>query len=234
MNLLHFRDEMMQLTSLPFEQRPREKLLTKGAKSLSDAELLAIFLRTGLPGMNVVELAQHLMTQNETLHNLFNASIDDFCAQKGLGKAKFVQLQAVLELSRRYMMEQCQRKAIFNSPQAVYDYLTLELRGLQQEVFMVLYLDSQNRLIKEETLFYGTINAASVYPREVVKAALKNNAGALILAHNHPSGIAEPSQADKLITNKLQQALQLVDINILDHIIVGADNCISFAERGLI
>lgn len=224
----------MQLTSLPSNQRPREKLLAKGAKSLSDAELLAIFLRTGLPGMNAVELAQHLMTQNKTLHNLFNASIEDFCAQKGLGTAKFVQLQAVLELSRRYMMEQCQRAAVFNSPQAVYDYLTLELRGLQQEVFMVLYLDSQNRLIKEETLFYGTINAASVYPREVLKAALKNNAAALILAHNHPSGIAEPSQADKLITTKLQQALQLVDINILDHIIVGGDNCVSFAERGLI
>lgn len=224
----------MQLTSLPTSQRPREKLLAKGAKSLSDAELLAIFLRTGLPGMNVVELAQHLMTQNRTLHNLFNASLDDFCAQKGLGTAKFVQLQAVLELSRRYMMEQCQRDAVFNSPQSVYDYLTLELRGLQQEVFMVLYLDSQNRLIKEETLFYGTINAASVYPREALKAALKNNAAALILAHNHPSGIAEPSQADKLITSKLQQALQLVDINILDHIIVGGDNCVSFAERGLI
>ena len=224
----------MQLTSLPSSQRPREKLLAKGAKSLSDAELLAIFLRTGLPGMNVVELAQHLMTQNQTLHNLFNASIEDFCAQKGLGTAKFVQLQAVLELSRRYMMERCQRDAVFNSPQSVYDYLTLELRGLQQEVFMVLYLDSQNRLIKEETLFYGTINAASVYPREVLKAALKNNAAALILAHNHPSGIAEPSQADKLITTKLQQALQLVDINILDHIIVGGDNCVSFAERGLI
>ncbi|MGO3301160.1 MAG: RadC family protein, partial [Pseudoalteromonas sp.] len=159
---------------------------------------------------------------------------DEFCTQKGLGVAKFVQLQAVLELSRRYMLEQCQRDAVFNSPQAVYDYLTIQLRGLQQEVFMVLYLDSQNRLIKDETLFYGTINAASVYPREVVKAALKNNAAALILAHNHPSGIAEPSQADKLITQKLQKALQLVDINVLDHIVVGGDNCVSFAERGFI
>lgn len=225
---------MMQLTSLPLSQRPREKLLAKGASALSDAELLAIFLRTGLPGMNAIELAQHLMSENQTLHNLFNASQDEFCTQKGLGVAKFVQLQAVLELSRRYMLEQCQRDAVFNSPQAVYDYLTIQLRGLQQEVFMVLYLDSQNRLIKDETLFYGTINAASVYPREVVKAALKNNAAALILAHNHPSGIAEPSQADKLITQKLQQALQLVDINVLDHIIVGGDNCVSFAERGLI
>jgi DNA repair protein RadC len=132
------------------------------------------------------------------------------------------------------MLEQCKREALFNSPQAVYDYLTIQLRGLQQEVFMVLYLDSQNQLIKDEVLFYGTINAASVYPREVVKAALRNNAAALILAHNHPSGVAEPSQADKLITTKLQQALALIDINVLDHIIVGGENCVSFAERGLI
>jgi DNA repair protein RadC len=225
---------MMQLSALPAAQRPREKLIAKGAQALSDAELLAIFLRTGLPGMNVIELAQHLINENQTLQSLFNATLEEFCAQKGLGVAKYVQLQAVLELSRRYMQEQCQRDTVFNSPNAVYEYLTLQMRGLQQEVFMVLYLDSQNHLIKDEILFYGTINAASVYPREVVKAALKNNAAAVILAHNHPSGIAEPSQADKLITTKLQQALQLVDINVLDHIIVGGENCVSFAQRGLI
>lgn len=219
---------------MPHSLRPREKLINKGAKTLSDAELLAIFLRTGLPGMNVIELAQHLLNENKTLHNLFSASMEEFCAQKGLGVAKYVQLQAVLELSQRYMQERCQRDAVFTSPQAVYDYLTLQMRGLQQEVFMVLYLDSQNRLVKDEILFYGTINAASVYPREVVKAALKNNAASVIFAHNHPSGIAEPSQADKLITTKLQQALQLVDINVLDHIIVGGETCVSFAERGLI
>ncbi|HBW98237.1 MAG TPA: hypothetical protein DEF74_07975 [Pseudoalteromonas sp.] len=224
----------MQLTSLPNSLRPREKLIAKGPKALTDAELLAIFLRTGLPGMNVIELAQHLLNENKTLHNLFNASQDEFCAQKGLGMAKYVQLQAVLELSQRYMQERCQRDAVFNSPNAVYEYLTLQMRGLQQEVFMVLYLDSQNLLVKDEILFYGTINSASVYPREVLKAALKNNAAAIILAHNHPSGIAEPSQADKLITNKLQQALQLVDINVLDHIIVGGETCVSFAQRGLI
>ncbi|MBB1355633.1 DNA repair protein RadC [Pseudoalteromonas sp. SR45-5] len=224
----------MQLTSLPNSLRPREKLIAKGAKALTDAELLAIFLRTGLPGMNVIELAQHLLNENKTLHNLFNASIEEFCSQKGLGIAKYVQLQAVLELSQRYMQERCQRDAVFNSPNSVYDYLTIQMRGLQQEVFMVLYLDSQNRLVKDEILFYGTINSASVYPREVVKAALKNNAAAVIFAHNHPSGIAEPSQADKLITNKLQQALQLVDISVLDHIIVGGETCVSFAERGLI
>ena len=229
-----FKDEKMQLTSLPNAQRPREKLIEKGAKALSDAELLAIFLRTGLPGMNVIELAQHLLNENKTLHNLFNASMDEFCSQKGLGTAKYVQLQAVLELSQRYMQERCQRDAVFNSPNSVYDYLTIQMRGLQQEVFMVLYLDSQNRLVKDEILFYGTINAASVYPREVVKAALKNNAAAVIFAHNHPSGIAEPSQAALLITNKLQQALQLVDINVLDDIIVGGETCVSFAERGLI
>lgn len=224
----------MLLTDLPLSARPREKLLAQGAKALSDAELLAIFLRTGVPGMNAIELAEHLLNINSTLHDLFNASEQEFCAQKGLGSAKYVQLQAVLELSRRYMLEQCKREALFNSPQAVYDYLTIQLRGLQQEVFMVLYLDSQNQLIKDEVLFYGTINAASVYPREVVKAALRNNAAALILAHNHPSGVAEPSQADKLITTKLQQALALIDINVLDHIIVGGENCVSFAERGLI
>ena len=224
----------MQLTSLPNSLRPREKLISKGAKALTDAELLAIFLRTGLPGMNVIELAQHLLNENKTLHNLFNASIEEFCSQKGLGTAKYVQLQAVLELSQRYMQERCQRDAVFNSPNSVYDYLTIQMRGLQQEVFMVLYLDSQNRLVKDELLFYGTINSASVYPREVVKAALKDNAAAVIFAHNHPSGIAEPSQADKLITNKLQQALQLVDISVLDHIIVGGETCVSFAERGLI
>jgi len=224
----------MQLTSLPNSLRPREKLISRGAKALTDAELLAIFLRTGLPGMNVIELAQHLLNENKSLHNLFNASIEEFCSQKGLGTAKYVQLQAVLELSQRYMQERCQRDAVFNSPNSVYDYLTIQMRGLQQEVFMVLYLDSQNRLVKDEILFYGTINSASVYPREVVKAALKNNAAAVIFAHNHPSGIAEPSQADKLITNKLQQALQLVDISVLDHIIVGGETCVSFAERGLI
>ena len=131
-------------------------------------------------------------------------------------------------------MQAVSGEMVSDSPNAVYEYLTLQMRGLQQEVFMVLYLDSQNRLVKDEILFYGTINSASVYPREVLKAALKNNAAAIILAHNHPSGIAEPSQADKLITNKLQQALQLVDINVLDHIIVGGETCVSFAQRGLI
>ena len=224
----------MQLTSLPNSLRPREKLISKGAKALTDAELLAIFLRTGLPGMNVIELAQHLLNENKTLHNLFNASIEEFCSQKGLGTAKYVQLQAVLELSQRYMQERCQRDAVFNSPNSVYDYLTIQMRGLQQEVFMVLYLDSQNRLVKDEILFYGTINSASVYPREVIKRALAHNAAALILTHNHPSGVAEPSQSDLQLTRRLKESLALLDIRVLDHLIVGDGDPFSFAERGLL
>ncbi|WP_105166799.1 RadC family protein [Pseudoalteromonas sp. T1lg23B] len=224
----------MQLNSLEAHARPREKLLHCGPEALSDAELLAIFLRTGTRGMNAIELAQSLLAQNHTLDNLFNASLSEFSALKGLGTAKYVQLQAVLELSKRYLKECCHRDTLFDSPQAVNDYLTIQLRGLRHEVFMALYVDNQNRLIKDEILFTGTINAASVYPREVVKAALKHNAAALIFAHNHPSGVAEPSQADKLITKKLQNALALVDINVLDHLIVAGNQCISFAQRGLI
>ncbi|CAM4079812.1 RadC family protein [Pseudoalteromonas byunsanensis] len=224
----------MQLNTLPAHVRPREKLLHSGPEALTDAELLAIFLRTGTRGMNAIELAQSLLTQNHTLDNLFNASLSEFSALKGLGTAKYVQLQAVLELSKRYLKERCHRETLFDSPQAVSDYLTIQLRGLSHEVFMALYVDNQNRLIKDEILFTGTINAASVYPREVVKAALKHNAAALIFAHNHPSGVAEPSQADKLITKKLQNALALVDINVLDHLIVAGNQCISFAHRGLI
>ncbi|NOU52657.1 DNA repair protein RadC [Pseudoalteromonas sp. JBTF-M23] len=224
----------MQLHTIPAHARPREKLLNLGPDALSDAELLAIFLRTGVSGMNAVELAQSLLKQNHTLSNLFNASLSDFCTHKGLGEAKYVQLQAVLELSKRYLKERCQRDTLFSSPDAVTDYLSIQLRGLDHEVFMALYVDNQNRLIKDEVLFRGTINAASVYPREVVKAALKYNAASLIFAHNHPSGVAEPSQADKLITKKLQNALALVDINVLDHLIVAGEQCISFAQRGLI
>tara|TARA_Y100000034_G_scaffold66775_1_gene80573 strand:- start:4337 stop:5011 length:675 start_codon:yes stop_codon:yes gene_type:complete len=224
----------MQLSALPKHTLPREKLLQKGPHSLSDAELLAIFLRTGIAGMNAIELAESLLTQSRSLQNLFNASLKEFSAFKGLGEAKYVQLQAVLELSKRYMREACQRDTVFTSPDAVNDYLCLQLKGLEHEVFMALYLDNQNQLIHDEILFNGTINAASVYPREVVKAALKHNAASLIFAHNHPSGIAEPSEADKLITQKLQKALALVDIHVLDHLIVAGNRCISFVQRGLI
>lgn len=224
----------MQLTVLPKHARPREKLLTHGPGVLTDAELLAIFLRTGISGMNAIELADSLLEKNHSLHNLFNASLVDFTSIKGLGKAKYVQLQAVLELSKRYLKEQCYRETVFHTPNAVTDYLVMQLRGLDQEVFLVLYLDSQNRLITDEILFKGTINCASIYPREVIKAALKHRAASVIFAHNHPSGVAEPSQADKLMTQKLQKALALVDIQVLDHLIVAADQCVSFAQKGLI
>lgn len=224
----------MQITELPEQQRPREKLLNLGPETLTDAELLAIFLRTGVSGMNAIELAESLLKQTHSLHNLFNATLSEFSAIKGMGAAKYAQLQAVMELCKRYLKEPCLRETVFDSPDSVRKYLTMKLRGLGHEVFVVLYLDNQNRLIKDEVLFQGTINAASVYPREVVKAALKMNAASLILAHNHPSGIAEPSQADKLITKKLQQALNLIDVQVLDHLIVAGPSCLSFAERGLI
>ncbi|MEK0161293.1 DNA repair protein RadC [Pseudoalteromonas piscicida] len=224
----------MQISALPKSARPREKLIEQGPETLSNAELLAIFLRTGIKGLNAIELAESLLQEQQTLQRLFNASLEEFSALKGLGVAKYTQLQAVLELSRRYLKEECLRETVFQNPTAVRDYLSAQLRGLGHEVFMVLYLDNQNRLIKDEVLFHGTINAASVYPREVVKAALKYHCAAVIFAHNHPSGVAEPSEADKLITKKLQQGLALVDINVLDHLIVAGSHCISFAERGLI
>ena len=224
----------MQISALPKSARPREKLIEQGPEALSNAELLAIFLRTGIKGLNAIELAESLLQEQQTLQRLFNASLEEFSALKGLGIAKYTQLQAVLELSRRYLKEECLRETVFQNPTAVRDYLSAQLRGLGHEVFMVLYLDNQNRLIKDEVLFHGTINAASVYPREVVKAALKCHCAAVIFAHNHQSGVAEPSEADKLITKKLQQGLALVDINVLDHLIVAGSHCISFAERGLI
>lgn len=224
----------MQISALPKSARPREKLIEQGPEALSNAELLAIFLRTGIKGLNAIELAESLLQEQQTLQRLFNASLEEFSALKGLGVAKYTQLQAVLELSRRYLKEECLRETVFQNPTAVRNYLSAQLRGLGHEVFMVLYLDNQNRLIKDEVLFHGTINAASVYPREVVKAALKYHSAAVIFAHNHPSGVAEPSEADKLITKKLQQGLALVDINVLDHLIVAGSHCISFAERGLI
>ncbi|MEC4089877.1 RadC family protein [Pseudoalteromonas rubra] len=224
----------MQLMAMPKMQRPRERLLSSGASALSDAELLAIFLRTGVAGMNAIELAQSLIDQSGSLQELMNVTCSEFCQYKGVGEAKYVQLQAVLELSRRYLLEDVVRDTQFGSPQAVSDYLKIQLKGLHHEVFMALFLDNQNRLIRDEVLFSGTINAASVYPREVVKAALKYNAAALIFAHNHPSGVAEPSEADRLITNKLQRALALVDIQVHDHLIVAGSCCLSFAQRGLL
>ncbi|EKO3913581.1 DNA repair protein RadC [Vibrio metschnikovii] len=224
----------MGLKDLPAESMPREKLLARGPQALSDAELLAIFLRTGTPGMNVLELADCLLRQSGSLRALFSASKDQFCAHKGLGEAKFVQLQAVLEMTQRYLAETLKRGDALTSPQQTKLYLTSVLRDRQREAFYILFLDNQHRVIQGEVLFEGTIDAASVYPREVVKRALQLNAAALILAHNHPSGIAEPSQADRRITQRLVDALQLVDIRVLDHFVIGDGEVVSFAERGWI
>jgi DNA repair protein RadC len=215
------------------EERPREKLLAAGPESLSDAELLAIFLRTGLPGKSAVDLARELITGFGSLRNLLSTDVSSFCAHKGLGTAKYAQLQAVLEMSRRHLRETMQRGDVFNNPAETRNYLAMRLRDRSQEVFACLFLDNRNRLIAFEELFFGTIDGASVHPREVVRRAMQHNAAALILAHNHPSGIAEPSQADQQITRRLKDALGLIDVRVLDHIVVG-DECVSFAERGLI
>ncbi|MDP5188707.1 RadC family protein [Rheinheimera baltica] len=222
----------MSIRHWPASERPREKLLDRGAMALSDAELLAIFLRTGIAGTDAVTLARQLLSQFGSLRHLLGASQADFCSAKGLGEAKFVQLQAVLELSKRYLQQQIQRETVFSEPAAVKRYLQHAISGEQREVFLLLYLDSQHRLIKAEPLFSGTIDASPVYPRIVVQQALAHNAAAVILAHNHPSGVAEPSRADKAITERLVQALMLVDIKVLDHFIVGDADVISFAERG--
>ncbi|WP_456296425.1 DNA repair protein RadC [Vibrio sp. AK197] len=224
----------MAIKHLPSESMPREKLLARGPSALSDAELLAIFLRTGTPGMHVLDLADQLLKQAGSLRGLLSASKADFCRHKGLGEAKYVQLQAVLEMTQRYLLETLHRGEALTSPQQTKLYLSSILRDRQREAFYLLYLDNQHRVIHDEILFEGTLDAASVYPREVVKRALEHNCAAVILAHNHPSGVAEPSQADRRITRRISDALALVDIRVLDHFVVGDGDVVSFAERGWI
>jgi DNA repair protein RadC len=223
----------MAITDWPQDQRPREKLLSKGSQSLSDAELLAIFLRTGMRGKSAVDLAQELLQGFQGLRQLLKADQQSFCQHAGLGTAKYAQLQAVLEMARRYLFESLQRGDTLSSPQDTRQYLSSQLRDYPHEVFAALFLDQRHRVICFEELFRGTIDGASVYPREVVKKALQHNAAALIFAHNHPSGVAEPSQADEQITRRLVDALKLVDVRVLDHFVVG-DEVVSFAERGLL
>jgi len=221
------------LKNWPELERPREKLLHLGSQSLSDAELLAIFLRTGVKGCNVVALSRQLLKTFGSISAIYSASHDDFCAAHGLGTAKYVQLQACLEMSKRYLAEQLtQQGNALTSSQATRDYLLSELRHESREIFAVLFLDNQHQVIKFERLFYGTLDAAAVYPRVVVEQALKHHAAAVILTHNHPSGVAQASIADKQITQKLEQALQLIDVRVLDHIIVAGHQCYSFAEHG--
>ncbi|HHM04982.1 MAG TPA: JAB domain-containing protein [Gammaproteobacteria bacterium] len=224
----------MAITDWPAKERPREKLLQRGADALSDAELLAIFLRTGTRGSTAVDLARALLTEYGGLRQLLEADEDRFCRGKGLGRAKYVQLQAVLEMGRRHLYESLLRGDALSSPAATHRYLQARLRGYPHEVFACLHLDNRHRVIHYEELFRGTVDGASVHPREVVKSALRHNAAALILAHNHPSGVPEPSAADKLITRRLRKALALVDVRVLDHVIIGEGEAVSFAERGLI
>jgi len=224
----------MSLKCWPVQERPREKLLNLGAHALSDAELLAIFLRTGIPGKNAVELARELLQNFQGLRPLLEADLKTFCSHHGLGPAKFVQLQAILEMSKRHMMARLESGEAMTSPELAQQYLISQLRHLGHEVFACLFMNNQNQVLAFEPLFRGTIDAANVYPREVVKRALEHNAAAVIFAHNHPSGIAEPSRSDELITDKLKQALALIDVRVLDHFVIGNGETVSLAERGLL
>jgi len=224
----------MAITDWPVAERPREKLLQRGAEALSDAELLAIFLRTGVTGKTAVDLARDLLHEHGSLRNLLAADYSRFCASHGLGQAKYVQLQAVLEMGRRHLHETLKHGDALTSPQHTRSYLSARLRGYPYEVFACLFLDNQHRVIEYEELFQGTIDGASVHPREVVRRAMSHNAAAVILAHNHPSGVAEPSSSDAQITQRLKDSLALVDVRVIDHIIVGDGEMTSLAERGLI
>jgi len=224
----------MAISHWPAAERPRERLIALGAGALSDAELIALFLRTGIAGKSAVELARDLLAGFGGLTGLFSADHAALRKVKGLGAAKLAQLAAVLELSRRTLGEELRSRNALTSPQAVRDYLRLALGGRQHEVFIALFLDAQHRVLVTEELFRGTLTQTSVYPREIVKEALKANAAAVIFAHNHPSGVAEPSQADELLTRQLKEALGMVDVRVLDHFIVAGRATLSFAERGLL
>ncbi len=224
----------MAITDWPAAERPREKLIALGAEALSDAELLAIFLRVGVTGKSAVDLARDLLTQFGSLNGIFAASESELSQVHGIGASKYVQLQAIFEMSRRALNEQLQQRDVLSSPQQVRDFLVLKLGGYTKEVFLVLFLDTQNRMLAMEEMFVGTLTQTSVYPREIVKRALHHNAASVIFAHNHPSGVAKQSQADELLTKALKQALALVDVRVLDHFIVAGNTTLSFSEKGLI
>ncbi len=224
----------MAITDWPLDDRPREKLLAKGPQALSDAELVAIFLRTGIKGKSAVELARDQLVRFGSLSALAGAANESFCVEPGLGPAKYAQLQAALEIARRTLREKLDAGVAMSAPGAVRDYLRLMLHGRPHEVFVAVFLDAQHRVVASEELFRGTLTQTSVYPRDVVKRALHFNAAAVIFAHNHPSGVAEPSRADEALTVALKQALALVDVRVLDHFVVAGDGALSFAERGLL
>lgn len=225
---------IMSIKEWPEYQRPREKLLLQGPSALTDSELLAIFLRTGVKGYSAVDLAGKLQSDFGSIGSLLNANYDHFCSGAGLGAAKYAQLKAVLELARRHCVEQLKVGVQIEGSQMLRDLLLMELRHEPREHFKVLFLDSQHRLIENKIMFSGTLNQASVYPREIIREALFCHAAAIVLAHNHPSGIAEPSLADKDITIVIAQAANLLDIRVLDHLIVGNGEVFSFAESGLL
>ena len=224
----------MAITDWPASERPREKLLEQGVETLSDAELLAIFLRVGVTGSSAVDLARTLLNTFGSLNGIFAAPLSELTMVNGIGSSKYAQLQAIFEMIRRALNEQMQVKDVLSSPQQVRDYLCLKLAGLTHEVFLVLFLDAQNRMIATEEMFSGTLTHTSIYPREVVKRALYYNAASVIFAHNHPSGIAQQSQADEMMTTALKQALALIDVRVLDHLIVAGNSTLSFSERGLL
>jgi len=224
----------MSINNWPRDERPREKLLARGANALSDAELVAIFLRTGVRGKSAVSLARDLLLEYGNLRALLAADHRTFCASHGLGNAKYAQLQAVLEMAKRHQREILAREDALTSPALTQAYLQARLSDYPHEVFACLFLDNRHRVIDYEELFRGTIDGASVHPREVVRRALHHNAAALILAHNHPSGVAEPSEADHRITLRLSDALALVDVRVLDHVVVAAGTFVSMAEQGLL
>ncbi|ORU90531.1 MAG: hypothetical protein A6F71_06085 [Cycloclasticus sp. symbiont of Poecilosclerida sp. M] len=222
----------MSITDWPAQERPREKLLLRGPSALSDAELLAIFLRTGTKGVTAVDLSRELLQQFGSLNNLLHAEQREFCEGLGLGEAKYAQLQAVLEMARRHLRENLDKKDVISSPADTKKYLHSQLAHRKQEVFACLFLDNKHQIIAFEELFFGTIDGASVHPREVVRKAIKLNSAAVIFAHNHPSGNPEPSRSDIQITQRLIQALELIDVRVLDHFIIGQQGSCSLAERG--
>ncbi len=222
------------MKDIPTALRPREKLLSLGPAALADAELLALLLRTGMKGLGVLQLAEKVLSDLGGLPGLLQADTSRLGRIKGLGPAKRSELIAVMELARRSLHTDLQSQPVFSNPQAVKDFLQMQLGSRPHEVFAVLFLDAQHRLIAFEELFRGTLSQTSVYPREVVKQALAHNAGAVILTHNHPSGVLEPSRADELLTQTLKSSLQLIDVRVLDHIVVSRSACLSFAERGLL
>jgi DNA repair protein RadC len=224
----------MQICDWPPSERPREKLLSRGPDTLTEAELLAVLLRHGHRGRNALDLARSLLVQFGSLRGLLSADREAVCRHRGMGPVRWAELQAALELVRRHHLERLRQGPLLAGPRAARDFLIARLRDRDHEVFCCLFLDTRHRLISFEELFRGTVDGASVHPREVVKQALGRNAASVILAHNHPSGIAEPSQADEVITTRLRDALALVDIRVLDHLIVGDGTCTSLAERGIV